>query len=58
MLKSFVLELHGEWSEFTDECIGPLSPVDISTAGDPVLSQCFLRNDLALTSDRVESTWT
>jgi hypothetical protein len=21
MWKSFVLELHGEWSEFTDECI-------------------------------------
>jgi hypothetical protein len=26
MWKSFVLELHGEWSEFADECIG-LSPV-------------------------------
>ena len=22
MWKSFVLELHGEWSEFADECIG------------------------------------
>jgi hypothetical protein len=22
MRKSFVLELHGEWSEFADECIG------------------------------------
>jgi hypothetical protein len=22
MPKSFVLELHGEWSEFADECIG------------------------------------
>jgi hypothetical protein len=25
MWKSFVLELHGEWSEFADECIGLLS---------------------------------
>jgi hypothetical protein len=24
MWKSFVLELHGEWSEFADECIGLL----------------------------------
>ena len=22
MWKSFALELHGEWSEFADECIG------------------------------------
>jgi hypothetical protein len=30
MWKSFVLELHGEWSEFADECIGLwlLSPVE------------------------------
>ena len=30
MLKSFDLELHGEWSEFTDECIDLwlLSPVE------------------------------
>ena len=37
MWKSFVLELHGEWSEFIDECIAlksstekeaPLIPVD------------------------------
>ena len=25
MWKSFVLELHGEWSEFADECIGLFS---------------------------------
>jgi hypothetical protein len=27
MWKNFVLELHGEGSEFADECIGLLSPV-------------------------------
>ena len=31
MWKSFVLELHGEWSEFTDECIGLKSAVEIRT---------------------------
>jgi hypothetical protein len=28
MWKSFVLELHGEWSEFAGECIGMLSSVE------------------------------
>ena len=28
MWKSFVLELHGEWSEFADEYIGLLSPAE------------------------------
>lgn len=28
MWKSFALELHGEWSEFADECIGMLLPVE------------------------------
>jgi hypothetical protein len=26
MWKSFVLELHGEWSESADECVGLLPP--------------------------------
>jgi hypothetical protein len=26
MWKSFVLELHGEWFEFADECIGLYAP--------------------------------
>jgi hypothetical protein len=30
MPKSFVLELHGEWSEFADDCIGLLATVDSS----------------------------
>ena len=29
MRKSFVLELHGEWSEFADEYIGLLWPIDL-----------------------------
>jgi len=29
MWKSFVLELHGEWSEFADEWIGLVSPFEI-----------------------------
>ena len=28
MWKSFVLELHGEWSEFADECIGLKATVE------------------------------
>jgi hypothetical protein len=28
MWKSFVLELHGEWSEFADECIALLSSIE------------------------------
>jgi hypothetical protein len=28
MWKSFVLELHGEWSEFADECIGLLAETE------------------------------
>jgi hypothetical protein len=28
MWKSFVLELHGEWPEFADECIGLLATVE------------------------------
>jgi hypothetical protein len=34
MWKSFVLELHGEWSEFAGECIGLwlLSPLSVEVA--------------------------
>jgi hypothetical protein len=31
MWKSFVLELHGEWSEFDDECIGLKSTMHVET---------------------------
>jgi hypothetical protein len=34
MWKSFVLELHGEWSEFADERIGILAIVEISSQQD------------------------
>jgi hypothetical protein len=30
MRKSFALELHGEWFEFADECIGLYATVDLS----------------------------
>jgi hypothetical protein len=29
MWKSFVLELHGEWSEFADECIALKSTIEV-----------------------------
>jgi hypothetical protein len=29
MSKSFVLELHGEWAEFVDECIGLTSSLEV-----------------------------
>jgi hypothetical protein len=29
MRKSFVLDLHGEWSEFADECIPVLVSVEL-----------------------------
>ena len=32
MWKSFVLELHGEWSEFADECIGLNATIDFRIA--------------------------
>jgi hypothetical protein len=28
MWKSFVLEPHGEWSEFADECIGLMATIE------------------------------
>ena len=34
MWKSFVLELHGEWSEFADECFALFVTVEISALGN------------------------
>ena len=34
MRRSFVLELHGEWAEIADECIGLFLPGDASRQHD------------------------
>jgi hypothetical protein len=38
MWKSFVSELHGEWSEFADECIGLFSTIEIGLADHSVVA--------------------
>ena len=37
MWKSFDLELHGEWSEFADECIALLSSTDSGKTTPPIV---------------------
>ena len=38
MWKSFVLELHGEWAEHADECIGLNATVEIRTSRNESVS--------------------
>ena len=42
MWKSFVLELHGEWPEFVDECIGLSASVEISKCKPTFYSGSFV----------------
>jgi hypothetical protein len=47
MWKSFVLELHGEWSEFVDECFALFTSTQ---NGDPPGGDLFVKGGTSLSS--------